>query len=266
MQLRSIITALRAFVLGLALVIIPAIAANANPNANANAKQGDTGASSAASITPAQVDALIMSGKADAAFALAQRGAAQEDAELTGYVGWFYDNGRAVSADHGEAARWYKKAAEMGDAFARWRLGVMIDEGLAEGTLAEAVTLFRKAAGQKHSDALVSLAVMYATGRGVEADPVAAMRYYQAAALRGNAHGVQGLGVLFANGEGVEKDWTEAIAHWVVAAAAGNETADQLLAEHFAPLSEAEAHAAIERADQLAALYGVNIFVEVAGN
>ena len=215
---------------------------------------------------PMAIDALLNSGDDAEAYDIAARGAQAGAPELTGYLGWFHDTGRHVTLDASKAAEIYAAGAELGDAYSQWRLGVMIDEGTAAGTMDQALTLFRKAAGQKHVDALVSLAVMHASGRGVDVDYVAAMRYYQAAALRGNAHGLQGIGIMHANGEGVPADFDEAMAHWIVAAAAGNEAADALLTTYFTPLGDEASIKVLTRADTLARLYGVNLSFEVAGS
>jgi TPR repeat protein len=248
-----------------AIAFTPA-AALADPleSAPESAPESGKDAAPAQTASPAQVDQFLNAGQDAEAFALAQSGADLGHAELTGYLGWFYEQGRHVAADPDQAVRLFRKAADMGDAYAQWRLGVLIDEGTATGTLQEALTLFRKAAGQKHADALVSLAVMHAGGRGTEQDFVAAMRYYQAAALRGNSHGLQGIGIMHANGEGVPADFNEALAYWMVASAAGNETADTLLSQYFPALSDEEGLAVITRAEMLARIYGVALGFEVA--
>ena len=48
-----------------------------------------------------------------------------------------YDNGRGVLKDAAEAVRWYRMAAEQGDASAQNNLGVMYDTG--EGVLKDSV-------------------------------------------------------------------------------------------------------------------------------
>ena len=41
------------------------------------------------------------------------------------YLGLLYDNGKGVPQDHAEAVKWYRKAAEQGDADAQCQLGLM---------------------------------------------------------------------------------------------------------------------------------------------
>ena len=40
-----------------------------------------------------------------------------------------YENGRGVTRDDGEALRWFRLAAEQGDADAQFNLGVMYENG-----------------------------------------------------------------------------------------------------------------------------------------
>src|SRR4051812_6594004 len=104
-----------------------------------------------------------------------------------GFVNWFsqasdkqmaernkdllFPNGLDVQADHAEALRWCRAAAEKGLAAAQ-----------------------------------ANLALMYARGLGVELDYVEARRWYELAADQGNANAELGLGVIYANGFGTETD------------------------------------------------------------
>lgn len=196
---------------------------------------------------------------AEPVFTLAtvQAEAAKGQADAISTLGWMYETGNGVAADSAKAVSLYRTAMEQGDAFGEWRLGVMIDQGTAPGTAEQAVTLFRQAAARKSPGAMASLGVMHATGRGVERDYEAAMRYYQAAARMGSAHGIQGIGVLYANGQGVERDMAEALAHWLVAAAAGNGDAMNLLMEHMPASGAPETAPIYQRANLIADAYGI---------
>lgn len=187
--------------------------------------------------------------------ALADTGAPEAMATL----GWMYETGRTVAVDDAKAVNLYRAAMARGDAFATWRMGVMIDAGRAEGTLEQAVTLFRKGAAASSPGATASLGMMYATGRGVERDYEASMRYYQAAALLGSAHGLEGIGVLYANGQGVERDMAEALAYWMAAAAGGDTDATELLLRYMPPSSDPAAAPILARADQIADRYGIGV-------
>ena len=86
-----------------------------------------------------------------------------------------------------EAARWYRKAAKLGDAYAQNRLGWM-----------------------------------YANGRGVEQSDTEAVRWYYKAAKQGNTHAQYNLGLMYANGRGVEKSDAEAVKWYCKSAGQGN--------------------------------------------
>ncbi len=81
--------------------------------------------------------------------------------------------------------RWYRKAAEQGDADAQNNLGLMYENGL--GVLqnyAEAVRWFRKAADRGHIYVWFNLGRMYAEGLGVPQDYVQAHMWFNLIALR----------------------------------------------------------------------------------
>ncbi|WP_133365936.1 tetratricopeptide repeat protein [Qipengyuania sediminis] len=179
------------------------------------------------------------------------------DPEATATLGWMYETGEGVVRDPTRAAELYRAAAAKDDAFAQWRMGVMIDEGKMAGSHEDAVLLFRKAAAQKLAGAMASLGVMHARGAGVERDYEAAMRYYQAAARMGSAHGLEGMGVLYANGQGVQRDMGEALAHWLVAASAGDADAAALLIQFMPASGTPEAAPIFARASTIADAYGV---------
>ena len=77
-------------------------------------------------------------------------------------LGLIYGNGRGVPVDYGEAVKWYRKAAEQGDANAQNNLGLMCQNGWGVSIdYAEAIKWFRKAAEQGLLKAQFNLAVIY---------------------------------------------------------------------------------------------------------
>ena len=79
----------------------------------------------------------------------------QDHASAQFYLGVMYDNGRGVSRNHTEAAKWYRKAAEQGHADAQFNLGMSYYKG--EGVSRDYVmaqVLFSLAAGQGHKSAM----------------------------------------------------------------------------------------------------------------
>ena len=90
--------------------------------------------------------------------------------------------------DYPEALRWYRKAAEQGDARAQYNLGNMYRNGRGvKQDNHEAMRWYRKAAEQGEALAQSNLGVMYAEGRGVKRDDREAVRWYRKAAEQGHA-------------------------------------------------------------------------------
>ncbi len=90
-----------------------------------------------------------------------------------------------------EAVKWYRKAAEQGDASGQLSLGLMYRNG--EGVTqdyAEAVKWFRKAALQGDSFAQYNLGVAYEKGTGVTQDRIAAHMWFNIAAANGANNGI----------------------------------------------------------------------------
>ena len=84
-----------------------------------------------------------------------------------------------------EAVKWYRKAAEQGNADAQYNLGVMYDHGRGvPQDDAEAVGWYRKAAEQGYAKAQFNLGNMYITGLGVPLDYAQAHMWYNLAASR----------------------------------------------------------------------------------
>ena len=82
------------------------------------------------------------------------------------FLGVAYENGRG--AEYAKAVKWYKKAAEQGDADAQYNLGVAYYKGervIKNHT--KAFELFKKAAEQGHASSQYNLGVAYKNGREV---------------------------------------------------------------------------------------------------
>ena len=206
-----------------------------------------------------EADALIEQGRVDEALTLVEEGVAAGTPEAINYQAWLLDNGEYVAADLPRAIALYRRAAELGQPHAQWRLGVLIDEGKAPGALEEAFALFEAAAEQEFAFAYVSLAVMHATGRGTPQDFAASRRNYELGIAAGNVHAIRGVGVLYALGQGVERDLVEAGAHFLLALRMGNESSQPALSQISGQLSEDELRHMFERANDLARQYGYDV-------
>ena len=90
--------------------------------------------------------------------------------------------------DFGEAVKWYRKAAEQGDAQAQRNLGLCYyyGEGVAKD-FGEAVKWLRRGAGQGDAQAQRLLGVCYEYGNGIEKNLAEAACWYRKAADQGDA-------------------------------------------------------------------------------
>jgi len=113
-----------------------------------------------------------------------------------------YLNGWGVPENDAEAAKWFRKAAEQGDADAQNALGSMIARLPVYGGTemarfgspsvneddARAVKWYRKAAEQGHAGAQYHLGLMYDNGWGVPENDARAVKWYRKAAEQGDAY------------------------------------------------------------------------------
>ncbi|MFZ1741504.1 MAG: tetratricopeptide repeat protein, partial [Pontixanthobacter sp.] len=153
----------------------------------------------------------------------------------------------------------YRQAAQSGQAFAMWRLAVMIDEGEAEGTLEEAVEMLKAAADLGYSNAWASLGVMHATGHGTDTDFAAAIEAYQRASEMGNSYGFHGLGVLYYDGQGVPANDFEAMAYWYVAAMMDNSGSQDNFEQFAGDFSDEEMGRILARAQEIAEMFELDL-------
>jgi TPR repeat protein len=137
-------------------------------------------------------------------------------------LGFMYDNGQGVQQDFKQAAAWYRKAADQGNAHAQCNLGVVYENG--EGVqpdFKQAAAWFRKAAEQGDAAAQYNLGKMYRMGKGVQQDSKQALAWYRKAAEQGVANAQHALGIIYHQGEGVQQDFKQAALWWQKAADQG---------------------------------------------
>ena len=126
-------------------------------------------------------------------FRAALRKAQAGDAEAQFQVGQSYAEGRGVTRDLAEAAKWYRKAAEQENAAAQDGLGICFFRGKGvEYDAAEAVKWLRKAANQGKAEAELYLGAACLRGEGVPFDYAQGMLWFEKAAQHGdtNARGL----------------------------------------------------------------------------
>ena len=152
-----------------------------------------------------------------------RKAAEQGDADAQCSLGMSYENGQGVEQSYPEAVKWYRKSAEQGLVEAQFRLACLYRKG--EGVVqnhTEAVKWYRKSAEQGAADAQYFLGTCYEKGEGVVQNHTEAVKWYRKAAEQGDADAQYFLGVCYENGEGVVQNHTEAVKWYRKAAEQGD--------------------------------------------
>jgi len=143
------------------------------------------------------------------------------DAQST--LGCLYDHAEGVRRNYAEAAKWYRKAAEQGNNVAQNNLGTLYYNGQGvKRNYSEALKWFRKAADHGNAAAYGWLGDMYYNGQGVKKNYGESAKWYRKAAEQGDAYAQNELGVLYYNGQGVKRNYGEALRWFRKAADQGN--------------------------------------------
>ena len=114
-----------------------------------------------------------------------------------------YDTGKGVPQDFNEAFKWYRKAAEHGNARAQNKLGELYELGQDANGLGvpqdinESFKWYRKSAEQGYPLAQVSLGWMYNSGLGAPQNFKQVIYWTRKAAEQGYAEGQYLLGAVF---------------------------------------------------------------------
>jgi TPR repeat protein len=164
-------------------------------------------------------------------------------------VGFMFKNGKGITQNDVEAARWYQLAADKGNSYSQNELGLMFLNGIGvTQDYNEAVKLFRLAVDQGNLYAQSNLGLMFENGQGVVQDLTEAERLYRLAAKQGHTDAKnkldviifnkelilaqQGnveaefiLGTIYENGRGVSQNDAEAVRWYKLAATHGNASA-----------------------------------------
>ena len=144
------------------------------------------------------------------------------DAEALNNQGLTYYN----SQNYGEAMKYFRQAAEAGNASAQFNLGLLYDKGYGTTqNYAEAAKWYRMAAEKGNVSAQSGLGYLYYNGKGVAKDNTEALKWYRLAAEKGNSAALNNLALMYERGEGVNKDLNEALRLYQKAVDAGSETA-----------------------------------------
>ena len=122
-----------------------------------------------------------------------------------------------------EVLKWYRKAAEQGDAEYQFQWATALASGLfgVAKNFAEAAKWFLKAAEQGHPTAQFNMGACYWNGHGVTKDHAEGVRWFLKAAGQGDPESQKVLSQCYEQGDGVSQDLVEAY-RWMKLAAAQN--------------------------------------------
>jgi localization factor PodJL len=137
-----------------------------------------------------------------------------------------YADGRGVTADMKEAAKWYEKSAELGFAPAQYRIGNLYEKGVGiERDIQKSKTWYQLAAAQGNASAMHNLAVLFAMGADGTADNESAARWFTDAAELGVKDSQFNLGILAAKGVGMTQNLEESYKWFALVAKTGDRDA-----------------------------------------
>ncbi|MFB1049393.1 tetratricopeptide repeat protein [Paraliobacillus sp. JSM ZJ581] len=105
-------------------------------------------------------------------------------------LGYMYENGVGAEADMAESKRWFTESAIFGDVFAANRLG---HEAVENGLGDEAISWYQMAADRGDSYGEFNLGLCYENGIGTQVNIKKAKYWYQKAALKGDDQAKQRL-------------------------------------------------------------------------
>ena len=142
------------------------------------------------------------------------------------------------------------------DSYAQWKVAMLILDG--KGTKQDAELAFqwvKRSSEAGNISAMISRAVMLATGQGVTENDEEARSWYEKVALSGDvnfAHGLRGLGHMIFIGEGGPPDTILGFGYLLMAQSANDENAKKLVDSYQDQLSNEEIDAAFTVAQQWA--------------
>ena len=145
------------------------------------------------------------------------------DAAAAYEVGVRFVEGKGVTPNYDEAAKWLDRAARAGVVPAIFRLGTFYEKGLGvKKDVDIARRYYMQAAERGNAKAMHNLAVLDADGGGKGANYASAAQWFRKAADRGVADSEYNLGILYARGIGVEQNLAESFKWFSLAAAQGD--------------------------------------------
>jgi len=129
-------------------------------------------------------------------------------------------------SDSTEAMKWYRKAAELGDAESAGKVAKAIDDGDTKGTAKEMMDFYLMAASLNQADVLYRISTLYKNGyKEIRQDDAKSLDYLRQAAELGLPDAMFDLGIRYEKGDGVVSNVQKAL-EWINKAAdAGHDKA-----------------------------------------
>ncbi len=151
------------------------------------------------------------------------KAAEQGNAYAQNQLGNLYHQGLGVAKDEVQAAQWFRKAADQGLPVGQFNLAWMYRSGLGVSKdYGQAVQWFRRASDQGFAAAQADLGWMYQYALGVPQDNAQAFQLYQRSAAKGGSPAETRLAFMYENGLGVSKDYAQALEWYRKGAEQGN--------------------------------------------
>lgn len=183
------------------------------------------------------------------------RAAAKQGHATAGYVlARALRDGEHTKPDPQESMRWLQMSAQAGEASAQLDLGSAFYTG--SGVTKDektALEWFLRAADQNSAQAQMNCALMFHQGLGTEVDTAKAAYWYRRAAANGNPTAMRVLGALYADGRVLKQNLVAAVAFFLAAKELGDAKSAELLEDARKQLTpEQNAEAAASSVDYLA--------------
>jgi TPR repeat protein/serine/threonine protein kinase len=155
-------------------------------------------------------------------------------------LGEAYFIGRGREKNVARALEWARKGADKGNRDAQYRVGMILDQGLA-GTSRpdEAAGYYQKASDQGNALAKLRLGDLYDRGRGVTMNKFTAFRLYEQSGELGNTAAMVRVAQCYELGTGITRNLDEMVKWYEKADKAGNQLATKQLPHAWYLLGEA---------------------------
>lgn len=143
-------------------------------------------------------------------------------------LAYCYEKGRGVDQNYEKAFEWYYKAAKQGDDEAQTAVGIFLQHGKGiKRNYVEAFEWFTKAAEQGNDRAHLHLGAFYYDGLGVKRNYKIAVKFFKIAAEQGSVYAQFNLGLCYERGHGVTKNYKKALEWYRKAAEQGDNDAEE---------------------------------------